>query len=430
MNTFITDSMPCCKSELDLFYTYTTNTSILSSSYVSHSPSQSFRPDQGSFQISLPPTNEYTDLNDIFLVTEVSPKKITSDRSKNDALDWTDPTKIGSVNNFAHSLFKRIDIEIFAGNKDVLVENYTVNYAYKAYLLNLLNFSNESHDGWLSNGLFVKDSPGEFNNFKIFNKEEFNTNTQSIKLEIENNKVKSEITKYNFGYNARRQEICEGNGTIRLIIPIHCDFLKSNKLLMDEIGMRITFIRNEDNFCLIGEDQGKIEINKIEVHARKCEITEEIKVAHRNALKISPIKYPIKSTKLYVFSIDEKSYGNTQKFQIGEIIPNKVIFGLIGDDAYNGSLKENPFNFESYDLRSVSLRVNSKIHEITVNRFKNDFIDGFHSICEVLNLYNRNKSPININEYNKGNNLFGFNLNPDKGCTGQFKYVKRGSIEL
>ena len=194
--------------------------------------------------------------------------------------------------------------------------------------------------------------------------------------------------------------------------------------------MRFTFIRNDDSFCLNGIDKTKIDINSIEVHARKCEIAEEIKIAHRNSLKISPIKYPIKSTKLFVFTIDDKSYGNTQKFQLGDIIPNKVILGLVKDEAFNGSLKENPFNFEDHDLKNVSLRVNSKLHDIQVNRFENDFIDGYHSICEVLNLYGRNKSPIHKKEYNKGNYLFGFNLNPDKGCPGQFQYLKRGNIEL
>ena len=196
---FINDSVPCCKSELDLFYTYPTNTSILSSNYVSHSPSQSFRPDQGSFQISLPPTNEYTDLNDIYLITEISLKKIIESNGSQSEDIWNNQLKVGPVNNFAHTLFKRIDIELFIGNKHVLVENDNVNYAYKAYLLNLLNFSSESNDGWLRNGLFVKDTPGEFNNFDILKlADDFSTETQSIKLEFASNKLSSTVTKYNF----------------------------------------------------------------------------------------------------------------------------------------------------------------------------------------------------------------------------------------
>ena len=115
--SLIKDSSECCKSELDLFYTLPTNTSILSSNYVKYRPKQTFTPTQTTFEIEIDGTPNYTDLNDIYLSTEVQlVKKTTSGTTYNQNF------AIGPVNNLAHSLFERIDFEVYTGNKYTLVE--------------------------------------------------------------------------------------------------------------------------------------------------------------------------------------------------------------------------------------------------------------------------------------------------------------------
>ena len=149
----ISKSSPCCKSELDLFYSPPTNTSILSSAYTTVS-SKALDGSEESFEIGLVGNSSYVDLNDIYLILEVS---ITKNGAKMGTSD-----KIAPVNNLAHSIFKRIDLSIGRGLTREVVEVGNSNYSYKAYFLNLFNFGDAAEQSWLQSGLFYKDEAEKF----------------------------------------------------------------------------------------------------------------------------------------------------------------------------------------------------------------------------------------------------------------------------
>ena len=94
----------------------------------------------------------------------------------------------------------------------------------------------------------------------------------------------------------------------------------------------------------MGEADHKVKIKKVNMLVRKCQIHQSVKMAHISALQIAPAKYPIKQKKVTCIMIDTGS----QEYDIssfGHIIPSKIILGLVSDQAYNGSLNKNPFNF-------------------------------------------------------------------------------------
>ncbi len=90
----IKNSGECCKSELDLFYSIPTNTSILSSSYLTVS-SNPLKGSEENFEINITGSEEYVDLSDIYLKLEVEIKN----EKKFDEQDF----KTGPINNFGHS---------------------------------------------------------------------------------------------------------------------------------------------------------------------------------------------------------------------------------------------------------------------------------------------------------------------------------------
>ena len=291
--SYITNSNPCCKSELDLFSTNPTNTSIISSSYTQHGPKSAFQDAQKSYEIEVSASDEYIDLNDIYLMTEL--------QLTNEGNAWNKSKINGPVNNLAHSLWNNVEVSLFLGNKYIPIESEHSNYAYKAYFMDLLNYNEDGKKGWLQNALFVKDTEGEFSNTKI---EPENTNTvttdkrRTTTFTITDTTIKTETTKLNAGYLRRREIVSSSNGKIKLISQIHCDLLKSNKLLLNQIGMKFNFSLNETNFCLMGTDAGKITIKKMNLMVRKCVVREEVKKAHQAAWKIFPLRYPIKTTSI------------------------------------------------------------------------------------------------------------------------------------
>ena len=154
----IKGSNACSKSELDLFYSLPTNTSILSSNYTNVSLAN-LSGDEPSFEINVPGTDEYTDLSDIYVKLEITIEKENA--------RMTNTSAIGPINNFGQSLFKKIELKIGAGLNRKLVEIGNSHYSYKAYLLNLLNYGNEAKNTWLQAGLFHKDTKSEFDNIGI-----------------------------------------------------------------------------------------------------------------------------------------------------------------------------------------------------------------------------------------------------------------------
>ena len=423
--TSISGSMPCCKSELDLFYSLPTNTSITSSSYTNVGANVPLTGLEENFSIEIVGNEDYIDLNDIYLKLELRLVEVVTDTTS--AITTT--SEVGPINNFAHSLFRKIDLSIGKGLQKTLVEVGSSHYAYKAYLLNLLNYGDDAKESWMQSGLFYKDHSEQFDNVGV---SEYKIN--KLKAASNNDNVEIDLTTdipVNPGLISRRKQFIAGSGSLKVIIPLHLDFLHSNRFLLNHMGLFFDFERNKDSFLLMGDNTKvwKVEITKPSIRVRKCSIHEKVKMAHINAMLISPAKYPLRQNKVYVFSINDQSMEYNISSTTGKI-PNKIVCGLVLDSAYNGSFKQNPFNFQDYGLTEITLIVNNEHRVIKIDSTKNDFIEGFHSINESLNLYGQMGNGIRKEEYLKGNCLFCFNLNPDKGCEEQYNTLKEGSISF
>jgi hypothetical protein len=41
-------------------------------------------------------------------------------------------------------------------------------------------------------------------------------------------------------------------------------------------------------------------------------------------------------------------------------LPNRIVIGMVGADAFNGTYTKNPFNFKNYDITTLGLTVNGE----------------------------------------------------------------------
>ena len=55
-------------------------------------------------------------------------------------------------------------------------------------------------------------------------------------------------------------------------------------------------------------------------------------------------------------------------------VPNRVIFGLVGTYAFNGSFAKNPYNFKNYKITEISLKSDGQ--EQSGEPIKLDFAAG------------------------------------------------------
>ena len=101
-------------------------------------------------------THALLSLNDIYLEMEVAIK------CREGAGDWrmiTVDDRVAPVNNFVHSLFQNLTIEM-AGRTVTDSANY---YAYRAYLQTVLTHSQAAIVSQMSSSLFHLDTPGAMN---------------------------------------------------------------------------------------------------------------------------------------------------------------------------------------------------------------------------------------------------------------------------
>ncbi|CAF1087029.1 unnamed protein product [Brachionus calyciflorus] len=143
-------SNECAKSELDLFMTPSTNTSLVSGGWFEINPTSSLSictPIEFRYEGS---TNHYLQLSRTSLYLQVS---IYKDKVLVTGDDATAP-----INNFLHSLFSQVELS-FNGQS---FENSNNVYPYKAYITDLLKFGQDSKNSYLQSNLFYKDDAGRF----------------------------------------------------------------------------------------------------------------------------------------------------------------------------------------------------------------------------------------------------------------------------
>lgn len=137
----IGESVECSKSELDLFYVPPTQTAI--EPHASYATADNIR-----FDI---PGDSLHFLN--LAETEICIQgRIIIKGSKEDE-GFKEDMKIGPVNNFLHSLFSQVNINII--NQNVEISN--TSYALRSHLENLISFNILEKESNLLGDLFAKD---------------------------------------------------------------------------------------------------------------------------------------------------------------------------------------------------------------------------------------------------------------------------------
>lgn len=248
-------------SELDLFSTLPVQTGIESGSLQSYRPITSISNNGPlEFVVSGSSVDEYLDLGRVFMhvrarLTVPLPRATT-------AMPNPVTPVIGPTNNWLHSMFSQVDI--FLNQKCITPPNNCYNY--RAFLENLLNYSESSKTSHLTNGLWYDDTPGHMDS----------------------------TAAANVGFTNRRA-FTTNNKIVDLYGPIHADLFNVNKYLLSGVEMTIKLQRAKDTFHLMGADNSgaTFEIIDAELFVRKVKISPSVVMAHAKALSTATAKYPI-----------------------------------------------------------------------------------------------------------------------------------------
>lgn len=266
------------KSELDIFTTLPIQTTVESGALQAYRPITSLS-NEGpiEFVVSGSSNDEYLDLGRVFI--HVQAKITVPIPVVSGSVAGVAPV-VGPTNNWLHSMFSQVDIYL----NQKCITPPTNCYNYRAYLENLLNYSNESKRTHLSSGLWSDDSAGQMNS----------------------------VAAANVGFTQRRT-LSVNNNKVDLYGPLHCDLFNVDKYLISGVEMTIKLQRAKQEFHLMGvaNSNATFEITDAVLYARKVKISPSVILAHNKALSIATAKYPITRVDIKTITIPADTQSKT-----------------------------------------------------------------------------------------------------------------------
>jgi hypothetical protein len=241
------------------------------------------------------------------------------------ALGATDD--IAPVNNILDSMFSDVKVEFnqkqVSGSRNM--------YHYRAYFEDLFNFNNTAKDSHQTASMWFKDESGKFN----------------------------EINQIG---HASRLSLTRNSKVVDLAGKLHCDLFNNSKYMLNEIDTKLTLVRNKDIVCLFGTTPAtaKLKIIDATLWVRKVKINPGILIAHAKLLSHHTAKYPYKRVEMHNYTIGTGAQQHTVENMFLGRIPNRIMLGLVAHSAFVGNFKRNPFNFQPYNVNSLSLFKNGE----------------------------------------------------------------------
>ena len=405
MNFVHANSQECTKSELDLFSIPPTQVSLERGLWVDHQPVSSVA-DGGPITFLSTGTEDYVDLSKTILVVKA---KVT----KANGTDLVADEAVGVVNNFLHSLFKQVDVFL----KEKQVTQSLGTYAYRAYLETLLNYGPSAKESQLTSALFYKDTAGNMDAA---------------------NPTLADDADPNLGLK-KRYEFNKESGTIEMMGPLFCDVFFTERLLLSFVDLKVVLNRNVDEFCImssVANANHKVKLIDAYLKVRKVKVSPSVSLAHEVALKKGPAIYPIRRVACTTFIIPRGNPGLTKDNVFNGLIPKSFVFGLVSSAACNGSYTANPYNFQHFNVSSITLTVNGEdapFKPMQLSFGANpQYIEAFATLFSGTGkMYYNSGNDISREEFPNGYAIYAFDLTPDVcGSSPHFNAVQRGNLAV
>lgn len=396
-------SCECTKSELDLFSVPPTQTSIESGSYVEYHPISSIT-GNGPIEFDVSSSGEdYLDLANSFLF--VKAKVTRADNTNTHADD-----QVGPVNNFLHSMFSQVDIQL----NGTLITSSTNMYPYRAYIENLLSFGPSAKNSHLTAALFYKDRAG--------------------KMDVAN--PLAAAVDVNTGL-ANRASFVHESKTVDMMGRLHSDLFFQQRYMLNEVNIKIRLTRSKDDFCLMWTADGqafRVVIVSAALFVRKVKVNPSVYLAHAKTLENGMAKYPIRRVVCKSFTVPRGYLDASQEKLFSGQLPARVVIGCVDNDAFNGRCSKNPFNFKNLSLTELSLYMDGQqqgIKPIKADYPNDQFVRSYMTLFSGTGKENRDEgNDISREDYPAGYALYAFDLSPDLSEEDHFNLAKQGSVRL
>ena len=326
---------------------------------------------------------DFTDLANSFLEVEID---VTT--SAGEAL--AAGKAVCPINNIFHSLWSQVQVKL----KDCIVSHPSPNYGYQAYIENLLNFSKQSKDTWMTSVGWCMDQATKFDdvaNTSLAARRTWVAGTETLKLR---GKLSTDISNQ------------------PLLIPSHAD-------------IQITLTPQRSAFALLNfEEEGefKLDIKSAKLMVRKVKLYPARVAEFEKEIARAPIRLPISQTKVTTVSISSGLTAFQQNAIFSGELPHTIVCGLVANGSYSGSKNKNPFNFQHADLNHIQLKVNELLvptYPLNPSFGDSKVTEAYESLYDVVGRLGDDWSNgLTTADYCGGSALYGFTVAQDSLCRG------------
>ena len=273
----------------------------------------------------------YTDLNNSLLL-------IKCGYTKDDGSTIESPPKIGPCNYLLTTMIKSVDIWL----NDVKITPPETNVAYTSYLYAYTQ-PKQAQKTLLTLGLYYADDESSRASLN-----QSNPNATADK--------NSGLTKRASFFDGGKKVTLLGKiyappHTTTRYYPPHCKF--DYRIELNDMAF----------FSMSGEPAGtyKFQIDEAAFLAKRVRLSPALELAHSQMLQTQNAIYPVRFLESRTYNIPTGSYD----FQfpncfIGRNLPRVIFIALIKAASKSGSLKENPFVFDTVDMEEIYCKLGSK----------------------------------------------------------------------
>ena len=398
MTLFNNHCEPCSKGELDLESLPPVQVGIIDDYVVCTGPKSALSGTNPlEFEISAS-GDDYIDLSQCYLSLKCKVKNSDGTDLRTQTTDGDgnvtegNQASVGPVNLFLHSLFRQVDVSF----NDTLVSTSGDCYAYRAYITDLLSYGSDVKKTWLKRlEGWHEDQAGKYD-------DQSNTGLRERTKMISNSR--------SFDLKGR----------------LHIDMLLQERLLPNNLAVKITLVRAEPQFSLMSFETTvngyDIVIEEAVLEARKVRLAAEEQMRLEKVLAGPGAKYPITHAVTRHFTISSgTSTADLEALFMGQI-PNKVVLGMISNDAFSGDWKKNPYRFQHFGLNSACLIVDGR--HVPAQPMMPDFSKGLYAECyqslmkACAQYPNDSSNGITADQYEDGSCFLAFDLTHDESGDG------------
>ena len=327
--------------------------------------------------------SDFTDLGNTILEVEIRVQ--TTDGEEVAATKNVSP-----INNIFHSMWSQVQVHL----KDTVVSHASPNYGYRAYLENLINFSKESKDTWLTSVGWYMDQATQFDN-------------------VANTAL------------ATRRELITGDKLLKLRGKLSTDISNQPLLIPSHTDITYTLTPQRAAFALQNFEVAtdfKIDIISATLMVKKVKLFPAKIADFERQIAKEPIRLPISQVKVSTVSIASglNSYQHNSLFS-GEL-PQTILCGLVSNASYTGTKNKNPFNFVNANLNHIQLKVNEILvptYPITPDFGQKKVTQAYENLYHLVGRYGDDWSNgLSKTDFCGGSALYGFIVTSDSLCRG------------